>query len=60
MTHCVMIEVLDKEIAHWVKEILDVGLLDWSGVPGPFHAENPPPKVKVLSSLLFCKMQGSK
>ena len=47
LTHCVIIEVSDKEIAHRVKEIIDVGLQSWSGVPGPYHAENPPPKVKV-------------
>lgn len=50
LTSYIMIEVSNEEVARWVKEILNVGHPDWSGVPGPYHAENPPPKVRVLSS----------
>jgi len=53
LTHYIMTEVLDKEIARRVKEILDISRPDWSGVPEPYHAENPPPQVKVQSPCFF-------
>ncbi|CAD6266918.1 unnamed protein product [Miscanthus lutarioriparius] len=39
-------EVSDKEIARRVKEIIDISRPDWSGVPEPYHAENPPPQLE--------------
>jgi len=40
-------KVSHEEIAHRVKEILDIERADWTGIPLPYNAKNPPPQVKV-------------
>jgi len=48
-----VLEVSDGEIAQQVKDILDVDWPNWTGVPLPYNAENPPPQVKA-GFLLTC------
>lgn len=40
---CPFSEVLKEELTLRVKEMLDVGRLDWDGVPDPYSTQNPPP-----------------
>ena len=60
MFYHVVLEVSNEEIAHRVKEILDVERPDWTGAPLPYNAENPPPQVKVESfvDLLLSLLKG--